>query len=104
MQSAAILKSFVSIRSFIPVKWKIRIDDVEPIINYLICLGKIISANVFQNCATTSKFGELSDNPGQRVLISGFVTYRNVDFNADSWNEARQVAVSSIRRSFLIDV
>ena len=55
-------------------------------------------SHVFKHRAAAAQFGELPDEPRERVPIRRFETNRDIDFNADSWREAGQGAVFSIQR------
>src|SRR5439155_7356474 len=72
-------------------------DDAYTIIDDFFVLGKIIAANILVDGATAPQFSEFFDEPGQRVLVGGLVTNRDINFNANLWCEAGQGASFSIQ-------
>ena len=82
----------------IPVHWKIAVNHANAIVYDFVAVRKIIAADVLYDRAAAAKFGEFFDEPGERILIGGLVTNRDVNFNASLWCEAWQGASFSIQR------
>ena len=92
------LQNLITFRSLVPIHREVAIDDAHPVIDDLVCLRKIVAARVFEHRTAATQFSKFSDEPRQSILIGSFIADGNIDFNADSWREVRQDAVSSIQR------
>jgi hypothetical protein len=98
LKPRTISQDFIPLRPLIPIQREIRINHAHTVIYDFVRLRQIIPAGILNNRTAAAQFCELSDEPGQGVLIGRLIADRDVDLNADSWSEARQGASSSIRR------
>lgn len=100
-----VLESLITLCSLSPTQRKVTVNHADAVVDYFIVLRKIIPAPILDHRTSTAQLGELFNDPRQCVLIGIFVTNRQVHFNANSWSEARQGALSSIQlSSFLTGV